>query len=194
FSMKDILLYGSIEGSYTNPYLYLRSKDGDKQQPNEAGINFIVAVPERFMNGYGVYYDEQFLGYRYGPDAIIINATLGAKKIGSWNVETNLFAMIHGTTDQWTLFDKVTPPSGSNPYQSTPTTTHPTANALDPQANLRDSASTTIDLTLKGSYQVLPTLTLFAQGDYIWIKNPKNISSNPPIHDLQLSFGIRYTL
>ena len=194
YAIKDILLYGSVEGVYTNPYLYLRSKDGEKQVSGEAGINFIVAVPERFLNGWGVYYDEQFLGYRYGPDAIVFNVNFGAKQVGSWNVETNIFAMVHGTTDQGTLFDKVTPEGGDNPYQSTPTTNHSTRINRDPQAQNRDSATTTVDVTLKGSYQILPNLSLYAQADYIWIKNPKNISSNPAIHDLQLSVGVGYRL
>jgi len=41
---------------------------------------------------------------------------------------------------------------------------------------------------------VLKNLDIYAEGDFIYIQNPGNISTNPPISDVQLTAGVSYSL
>ena len=190
------ILTGSFEFVKTDPFLYLRygNKDGDPQELGEWGINYIVALREYYSGG-SMIYQEEFLGYPYGPDAIVLNANAGYKEFGSWNVSTNLFFMWHGTHDKWTLWDQVVPEgSVGTPYLSSPTTEHETLNNGDKHPGARNSVARTLVFGVKGGYTILPGFEAYAQADLIHIVNPKNISSNPAITDLQLTVGISYTL
>lgn len=190
------MLYGSFEWAKTDPYLYLRDEDGYEQKDGESGINYVVAIRDYYDGG--VIYDEDFLGYRHGPDAMVFNVNVGYRVFNSWNVEGNFFYMLHGTHDKWTQWSPVT--DGSNPtlpdYVSSPTTTHETGNNGAPNydASDRDAVSKTLALGLKGAYTILPGLEVYAQGDFVNIVNPGNISSNAPIKDFQLTFGLSYSL
>ena len=48
--MEHGYLYGSLEGVYTDPFLYLRDDGRDPRGSGAYGVNFIVAVPE-YVNG-----------------------------------------------------------------------------------------------------------------------------------------------
>ena len=102
--------------------------------------------------------------------------------------------MIHGTHDKWTTWSEVGAGAGDVPNVETPTTTHSTANNGDLNASLRDSASQTLVIGARGGYTILKGLDAYAQADYIYIKNPGNISANAPISDVQLTVGFSYTL
>ncbi|MFA6821488.1 MAG: hypothetical protein WCR26_04760 [Sphaerochaetaceae bacterium] len=106
YPFKGGMFYGSLEGAYTNPYLYLRDKGDYEQTLGQPGINMIVAIRERFGDG-AVYYDETFLGYKYGPDAIVVNFNTGYRQFGKWFAESNFFFMLHGTHDKWTTWSYV---------------------------------------------------------------------------------------
>lgn len=190
------MLSGSFEWAKTDPYLYLRDNGNYSASISDTNdLNFVVAT-RLFSNGLGgISYDEQFMGYRYGGDAIVFNGALGYTQFGKWHLSANVLYMIHGTHDKWTLWTMVDPAGGSNPPNvETPTTSHDTANFGDINANLRDSVTKTAIVGLKAGCTVLKNLDIYAEGDFIYIQNPGNISTNPPISDVQLTAGVSYSL
>lgn len=192
--MKDGMVYGSLEGAMTDPYLYLRYKDDDdSQQKGEYGINWVVAV--RNYSEAGTYYDEEFLGYKYGGDAIVGNLNAGYKVFGKWHVEGNVFFMAHGTYDKWTTWSKVGNGTSSYPTNpTTPTTSHPTANHKDSNASDRDAVAYTLVTGVNGGYTILSGLSIFCQLDFINIWNPGNISTAASVMDVQLTLGLTYSI
>ena len=76
----------------------------------------------------------------------------------------------------------------------TPTHTHAnTTNNKDDNASLRNSVSYTYVAGLNASYNILKSMKVFVQGDYIIINNYGNISGVTQ-NDFQLAFGLHYTL
>ena len=189
YPMADGMFYGSFEWALTDPYLYLRDNGDRHQDLGEYGINYVVAI-RQFSNGLGVSYAEEFLGYQYGGDAVVINANAGYKVFGKWSVEGNLFYMLHGTHDKWTLWSYVEPSTNVN----TPSTEHNNENNMDPDAQDRDAVSKTLAASVKGGYTILPSLNVYGQLDYISIVNPGNLSTNAPISDVQVTLGVSYSL
>lgn len=101
---KNGILHGHLEGAYTDPYLYLRSIEGDSSQALDAdNLSYVVAI-RRWMSD-KVYYDQSFMGYQYGGDAIVLDGSLGFRVPGVWQVRGNLFAMLHGEVDMNTLWE-----------------------------------------------------------------------------------------
>lgn len=202
YPFKKGMFYGSLEGAYTNPYLYLRDKGDYVQSLGQPGINMVVAIRERFGDG-AVYYDEAFLGYKYGPDAVVVNANAGYKQFGKWYAETNFFFMLHGTHDKWTTWSYVYNEDEMSdfndveikpPYLSTPTTEHWTYNNGDPTARDRDAMSKTFVATFKGAYTILRGFDVYGQADFVHVINPGNLKNNDPISDFQFTFGVSYSL
>lgn len=199
---KKGVIYGSFESALTDPFLYLRDNDpqSKSQTLGNYGINFVVAHREYSGPGigHGVAYYEDFLGYRYGGDALVFNLNGGFKHFGKWYVEGNLFYMLHGTHDKWTLWSNVykTPNKAEHkpPILSTPTDTHWTENNRDPLAGNRDAVSQTFVTGVKGGYTILKGLDVYGQADFISIVNPGNLSTNPTLFDFQFSVGFSYKL
>ena len=145
--------------------------------------------------GAGITYDEYFLGYTYGPDAVVGNLKAGWKSSDlRLNVEGSFFFMAHGTHDQWTAWRYI---GGDPDYQydkSSPTTKHTTYNAKYPDAALtRDSVEYTTVVGVNASYKVSSWLTAMVQVDYVNIKNYGNVSANAPQSDVQVVLGAQFT-
>jgi len=199
YPMGNGFFFGSLEWAQTDPYLYLRdagrANDGTEYQQDfgDYGINWVVAI--RQFTDFATVYEEQFLGYQYGGDAVVINANAGYKVFGNWSVEGNVFYMLHGTHDKWTLWHGVGNGDGTNPVDGgTPTDVHESDNNGDLNADLRDAVSRTMVIGLKGGYTILPSLNVYGQLDYINIVNPGNLSTNLPISDVQVTLGVSYSL
>ncbi|MDY5931358.1 MAG: hypothetical protein SPJ34_04930, partial [Candidatus Ornithospirochaeta sp.] len=191
FPVSKGLFYGSVEGAYTDPYLYLRDNGSYEQNKGEYGINWVVAV-RNFCNDAagGNFYDESFLGYKYGGDAIVANLNAGYSSLDRWHVEGNLFYMAHGTFDKWTCWKTLSP--GEN--YTTPTTSHPMENNKDPNASsLRNAVSHTVVAGVNAGYEILTGFDVYAQADFITIWNPGNIRADKPITDFQLTVGLGYS-
>ena len=190
-------LFGSLEWVMTDPYLYLRDdgpiKEGLYQQlPGEYGINYVVALRHYIPDG--VTYHEDFLGYKHGGDAIVINGQLGYREYNKWHTTLNLFYMLHGTKDKWTLWAAEDLTNGTT-LEKTPTTSHTsTENNYDKDAHLRDSVEKTFVAGINGGYTILKGLDVFAQADFIYIVNPNNRSVNNDRYDFQLTLGVGYRL
>jgi len=195
---KQGYFHFNAEGAYTDPYLYLR--DGDlqsgsasrTQQKGEYGINYVVAVREQADCGGTTIYDEQFLGYQHGGDAIVASLNAGYAKAGSFDVSVNLFYMLHGTHDQWTVWTRIDNTAGRM-NQASPTTNHQTENQNDDDVSDRNSVEKTFVAGINGSFNVLKGLKVYGQLDFVSKINPDNDSTRAPEHDLQLTIGSSYS-
>jgi hypothetical protein len=192
----------SLEFAYTDPYLYLRG-DGttdSAQTSGNYGISYVVAFRE-FSPEYGTWYHNEYLGYEYGGDAIVVNLNSTVKKYGKWNVEANLFYMLHGTFDKFTTWKEIDSSDDESTY-TTPTTDHSendnhnndstNREASSLIAN-RDSVSRTLVLGTSASYDISENLNIFAQLDYINIKNYQNVSGKNT-SDVQLVLSFSYSI
>ena len=191
YPVMDGFVYGTFEWAKTDPYLYLRDNGNYSQDAGEYGINYVVAVREYMRKG--VIYDENFLGYEYGGDAIVLNGQVGYKEFGKWHATANVFYMMHGTHDMWTLWEKEDGSNGTS-EQTTPTTEHVTDNNLDDDVSDRDSVETTLVIGVQGGYTIVPGFDVFAQLDFVNITNPGNVSTNADQQDIQLTVGVSYEL
>lgn len=198
-------LYGGIltlnaEGAYTDPYLYLRDGDSqagesDRRQTNgRYGINYVIALREMSNCGGTENYNLEFMGYKYGGDAIV--ASLGGEyRTNGWNAGLNLFFMVHGTHDRYTAWTRVNEEIDGKKMtdKTTPTTDHQTANYMDSEAGKRDSTTTTFVTSLFGSYSFFSFLSAGCEVDLIYLKNPGNISTASSLFDVQTTLSLSYT-
>jgi hypothetical protein len=194
-SIKDLIGTVSVEFAHTDPFLYLRyetENNAVSTNPDHYHLNYVGVIREFTQTG--MYYHADFLGYQYGPDAIVINVNGGVKDFGKWHVDLNGFYMIHGTHDIYTAWSNIGFNTGVPHDISTPTTDHLTVNYNDSDAqDERDSASQTLVIGASGSYQIMKGLSTFGQLDYININNYGNIQGQK-VHDVQLTLGISYSL
>ena len=192
------ILNVNAEGALTAPYLYLRDGDAQagevtrEQTKGRYGINYVVAIREMSDCGGTQNYNHDFLGYKYGGDALVGNLNVTYDVPGKWSAGANLFLMKHGTHDKYTVWTRVDNDTYMN--KTTPTTDHQTPNYNDPQANLRDAASTTVVAGLFGSYNLPWGFTAGGQLDFISIKNPGNRSANAAVSDFQITLLLSYRL
>ncbi|MBO4409900.1 MAG: hypothetical protein J5775_04015, partial [Spirochaetales bacterium] len=145
--------------------------------------------------GAGITYDEYFLGYTYGADAVVADLKAGWTTADlRLSVEGNFFFMAHGTHDQWTAWRYI---GGDADYQydkASPTTKHTTYNAKYPDAQAtRDSVEYTTVVGVNASYKVSSWLTAMVQVDYVNIRNYGNVSANAPQSDVQVVLGAQFT-
>lgn len=111
------MLSGHMEGVYTDPYLYLRSLDGDDSQTagdHTDSLNYIIALRRWFLDK--VVYDQDYLGYRYGGDALVLSSAFGYREPDAWYLGGRFFGMVHGEIDKnsfWTKGDLDLAPTGS---------------------------------------------------------------------------------
>lgn len=194
--LQGLMAHGSLEFAYTDPYLYLRYLNNSTPKtggtPDDYGLNYVGAIRE-FTNGADTQYNQQFLGYTYGNDALVVNLNGGVKSFGKWTASTNLFYMAHGTFDMFTVFNEVG--KDQQPLVSTPTDNGNDAfgNYLDSGYAARNAVSHTIVAGVKGSYQILDCLKAFGQLDYINVINYQN-KAGAKTHDVQLSIGVTYSI
>ena len=192
----------NAEGAYTTPYLYLRDADqqagesGRMQTNGRYGINYVVALREMSGAGGTENYNLDFLGYKYGGDAIVTYLSAEYKVLDKWNAGTSFFLMLHGTHDKYTAWTRVNEVLDGTKMQNkvTPTTDHQTANYNDPNANLRDSVATSFVASLFGSYSFDYGFKVEIEADLIYLKNPGNLSTNDSLFDSQTTICVSYTL
>lgn len=190
----------NFETAYTTPYLYLRDagtqpKDGKgkRQELGQYGLNFVVAVRESTEGG--IYWDERFMGYRWGGDALVGNLRACYEVPGKWSVTGNLFAMAHGTFDKWTLYSQVNGDElPDHPaFLSDSSGTYEKGNQKSGK-NQKDAIRHLIVLGVNGAYQVLPGLEVYGQLDYVILVNPENLKENDVSQDVQLTLGCSYSM
>jgi hypothetical protein len=202
----------SLEAAWTDPYLYLRrSGDWGSSDYQLRGLNYIVANRYYSQTGGKTIYAEDALGYRWGNDAVVINAHAGYRDLGAWNVEANLMFMVHGTFDPWTMWstinateDSTAWPNGKPGNQTSPTDHHYQGNYADGTTSDRNASYVLTALSLLGSWNIgtLPSLNhlpalrhlaLYGQIDLVIVANPLNNKNADTIADLQFTLGASYT-
>jgi hypothetical protein len=189
---KEGFLFGSLEGAYTDPYLYLRS---NLDNPNKPGINYVVATRYYGGNYTNSLYMEDFLGYRWGGDAIVLNLHGGYRKFGAFSLEGNFMMMVHGTYDKWTIWDRIILANADRDYQGTPTKNlpgTPGSGSYDPNQNTgtpRDTAAVTLAFSVTGAWQILSWLNLYGQIDLVTVDHPGNVKANGRATDFQYTLG-----
>ena len=138
---------------------------------------------------------EDFLGYEYGNDVVVFNLNGGYTVFDRFRIEGNVFYLLHGTHDMYTLWAIGSNSDPDDPtLVSTPTTTPASSGNHDPASNSRDAVEYTLALGMKGSYQILENLEVYSQVDWIYKINPGNFSTNVPVSDLQVTVGASYRL
>lgn len=186
WAMGPGMFYASLEGVYTDPYLYLRD-DGSSYRSDKYGINFIVATPEYAVKASN--YALDFLGYRYGNDAIVANLNAGYKVYGSWYVDGTLMYMAHGCFDEFTRWSTVT--NGSEDDPTAPTTSSPSQGSYLEGAKEKNAVSHTLLFSLKGGLTLFDDLDLYAKADFVNIINYEN-QKGKNASDFQFSIGVSY--
>ena len=199
FTLGNGIFHINAEFAKTDPYLYLRN--GLNGGDGNYGINYVVAIRNWSSVGSGITYDEYFLGYTYGPDAVVANLKAGWTTTDlRLSVEGSFFYMAHGTHDAWTKWTYI----GYDPehpsaedlenYQydkASPTTKHTTYNAKYTDYALRNSVEKTTVLGINATYKATSWLSLLAQADLISIKNYGNVEG-VVAKDFQLVLSARF--
>jgi hypothetical protein len=200
FAEIDGMFTASLEGAYTTPYLYLRSKlqpkyEGEQYSSGAGDYPLGYVVANRYISTSGhSNYVEEFLGYRWGGDAIVVNANAGYRVFGQWNVKANLILMFHGTQDKWTYWSRMYLDEDSPNNVTTPSTEHQTSNAADPNVSDRKAIATTTALSLSGAWNLpwVPGLSVYGQSDFIFVVNKGNIEGKNAF-DAQFTLGVSYS-
>ncbi len=192
------LLSINLEGALTQPYLYLRDGDAQTGETTRAqtngryGLTYVVALREMSGSSNTQNFNLEYLGYPYGGDAIVGNLNAEFSMTGKWSVGSNIFLMVHGTHDRYTVWSRV----DKDKSQFPPTTTHETANYNDDDAIVpsgeRDAASVTLVTGLCGSVDLGLGFSAGVQADYINIWNAGNSSANAHVSDLQITVMLSY--
>lgn len=161
------MLHLSLEGVYTDPYLYLRSQGGqgaqDLNKPQDT-LNFIGAIRRWYDNK--LIYDQEYLGYRHGGDAVVGNLEVGYKEYGFFSVLGHLFFMAHGSIGKespWIMNQSDLAPSGN--------------------------ATFLFDVGFSGSYQMAKAWSAHAGLDLL-----ARVKDWEPSYDVQAYLGLQYTL
>ncbi|MCF7944399.1 MAG: hypothetical protein K9L75_02530, partial [Spirochaetia bacterium] len=176
------MLHLNLEGAYTDPYLYLRdAPDEDDTSKYSYPIDFIVER-RQFTNGSKVMSDQNFLGYEYGGDAVVIDLQAGLSSFKNWEITGEFMYMLHGTHNLDTEWQK-----GSDAASAV----SPTSESLDDPA--KDAVENTLLLEIAGSYNFLENASVFGQLNWISIQNIDNVQSNGDASDLQAALGLSYS-
>ena len=169
----------SLEGAYTDPFLYMREQYNKDTQQFGVGYDVIVRVLSHSMENL-----RYWQGYPYGGDAIVAHLNLGYERPGKARFEATTLFMVHGILDinsTWNLY------SGSGSIVTTPTTENPFAPAET------GTVSYTLLPTFLAEYSLNKNLSgmVHIAVPMIWNKgnDPKALT-----YDVQLSVGATYSI
>lgn len=191
----DGIAFAGFEAAKTDPMLYLRGNGEDRnQEVGEIGINYVVGIRE-FSPDSTISIMEDFLGYEYGNDALVFDLNGGYTVFGKYRIEGNIFYMLHGVHDMYTLWSQGYDSDLHDPTAvETPSDTPADSGNQFADAMNRNAIEHTIALGVKGSYTFDENLDIYAQVDWIHKINPGNLSTNDSVSDTQISLGISYSL
>jgi hypothetical protein len=195
----------SLEGVLTDPFLYLRTQNtraGATEYKDQIRLDFVVATPH--MAG-ALFYEENFLGYRWGGDALVGNlqAKYTRYKDGKtpWTLSANLMVMLHGVNDKWTIWTKYDNGVDGNDDeprpQDTPSTYEPGQYRPgsyvwnDDALSKRTTAALTTALSVTGSWNFWEGFSAYGQADLVFVDNKGNIAGNNK-SDIQYSLGLQW--
>lgn len=102
------ILRTTLEGAYTLPFLYLRSKDGGAQAEGDWGLSYIGYYRALDSSARHVPF---YLGYTYGGDALVGDLKASFTVPKRWSIGGELFLMLHGSKSFDSLFELGTAPT-----------------------------------------------------------------------------------
>ncbi|MDR1908650.1 MAG: hypothetical protein LBQ35_01915, partial [Spirochaetaceae bacterium] len=168
------MIAGSAELVFTDPYLYLRLKNSE--QGSGPRLDWVVANRYHYSATEGAYYVEDFLGYRWGGDAVVLNLNVRYRTFARWNAAANVMLLFHGAHDKWTAWTLVDNGDGQDgdhpPNSGTPSSAHPGRNFADRNAGERDAVNMISALTLSGEYLLLENLRAYGRVDLVRMSHP----------------------
>ncbi len=169
----------SLEGAYTDPFMYMREQYNPTTKQFGVGYDVIVRVLSHSMENL-----RYWQGYPYGGDAIVAHLKAGYERPGKARVEATTLFMVHGILDInsiWTLY------SGSGSIVTTPTTENPF------DSTETGSISYTLLPTVLAEYSVNKHLSGMVHVALPMIWNKGNVASDLT-YDVQLSLGVTYSI
>jgi len=184
-SINQGMLHILLEGAYTTPYFYLR--DSGVSSDPAAPIDFIVGY-QQYTQLTGLLVDKDFLGFKYGGDAVILNLSASYTKQDLWDLYGSMFWMMHGTYD-------IDTPYGTGPTSAsaqTPTT----QNYSEDYPTDKNAVEFSVISSVGGDYSISQNLRVNASLDWILKWNAGNLLSLNPAgdSDLQCTVGFSYTV
>ena len=194
--VADGILTINPEVVYVQPFAYLRDAGHGPY-----GLDYIAAVKYRlysyedYADHTDILYDEDVIGYTYGPDSLVANLSAQWEK-GNLTIGGKFFFMAHGTHDLWTIWKKIPAHTSEEDYNkqySGITSDHSvTGNyRYGDEAKSRDSIWYTLDIGLSAQYAVSQQLTASVTVDYVKMNNIFNVSTNDA-SDFQVTMGVVY--
>lgn len=184
--LKEGILHSSLEGVYTDSYLYIRD-DGTRKSCGY-GINAIVAFPD-FINSpsteiHLANYELMFLGYRYGNDVIVINWNTEFKATRGYDCSFDFTYIADGVKDKYTRWK-------TGDISKAPSSNQGDSYLKDPEP--KDAVSHFFIFTLQGGYSLTVHMRLDAAIREITILNAGNSSNGGTSSDFQFTAKISYT-
>lgn len=174
--------YGTLEGVYTDPFLYLRERAVGKAY----GYLDYVGVVREFDStvGYQTRYLRKYITYRYGGDAAVGDLCFGYRVPALWHVECETFFMAHGVVRSDSAYGQYT---GTELVPHTPSTSNP----FDPSEN--GSVEYTLSVGVHGGWRPLRWLSLQAGADVVTQWNRWNVERSAAT-DIQFFLGVSCVL
>lgn len=176
---KGVFTY-SLEGAYTDPFLYLREPYNKTTQQFGVGYDVIVRVLSHSMENL-----RYWMGYPYGGDAIVAQLNIGYERPLKARFEATTLFMVHGVLglgSLWELYNGtgqslVTTPTTENPFDGTET----------------GPVSYTLLPTFLSEYHLTKHLSWMVHLAVPMVWNKGNTAKNLT-YDVQLSLGVTYRL
>lgn len=179
FGISDGVFTYSLEGAYTDPFLYIREPYNKNTQQFGVGYDVIVRVLSHSMENL-----HYWQGYPYGGDAIVAQLNLGYERPGKVRFEASTLFMVHGVLgidSIWQLYQGfeslVTTPTTQNPFDSTES----------------GPVSYTLLPSFLGEYTLNKNLSGMAHIAVPMIWNKGNVAK-ALTYDIQMSIGVTYSL
>lgn len=171
--------YGTLEGVYTDPFLYLRERAGNKAY----GYLDYVGVVREFdaTAGSQTRYLRKYITYQYGGDAAVGDLSFGYCAPASWYVECETFFMAHGVVRSDSAYDHYNGTGQSVPH--TPSTSNPFA------PDESGAVEYTLSVGLHGGWKPLHWLSIQAGANVVTQWNRRNIEL-PAAIDIQFFLGV----
>ena len=190
FAINGGMLSASAEFAYTDPYLYLRDGDGDREG-KAYGVNFVVNHPD--ILGGNFYNDFNFLGYKYGNDCIVGSLNVGYDVYDDWNIGGSMTYIADGTYDMHTRWFQVENNTSQDPNAPT---SRPNGNGSylegDDQ-NARNAVSHHFILDINGSITLFDSFSIFSELTFLNTWNYMNMHGETS-SDIQFTLGLSYSV
>lgn len=190
FPVGKGMMRGYVEGAYTDPYLYIRERGRDSGV-QQYGLNYVAAVREFSMNHDLSNYTLMPIGYKYGNDAIVVEAGIGYERYGKWAFDATFTYVADGTFDINSIWSTVA--TGTEEDPSAPTDSGTGSYLPGDGAELRNAVAHHFNLSVTASFTIVQNLEIHSTVNVFNTMNYRNIEGEKA-GDVQLVIGLAYSL